>query len=573
MPGFKGEIRCESTFDDKDCSHLTVPVKRIHKLHEGIIQMQQKMQAKKLANPMNSGNFLVAHLHAFQNGRNFKGRPEIQLLLMHVKNALVEPWQKIPSVLALFAAESSCILMDPTNNQYATITHFLTNVPAMVLESIPLFRSMFGGDGVHYQNDRIWILRLLAGGLNLTEDFQIYRRKFVLELLMSFYGSPLADFKTKLLVLQVLKKAVKSRTLAQYLVERAGLLLWLSSAVLKCDESKSGRSDICFVSIILEMIVDLLSWRSICQRLLTNGFEQLSQITSCLHRFLVYNSSLSGQKDTFIKSVLHILASTISLSQQRKLYQTHFCMCFEGLFQVIKLIELRDPDMTSKDIVELGLKIVLASFPPAVNTVKDKLKLLKLGLWAISSALQTRSLSRIEDEVCADKQRKLLKVQRYQEALLDKLLRWLVASVIIGKIYRPVNQGQTTYPVEKPSLENLLSLLNYLNSPTCPFEMEQNPEVDKSLAQLILYLYRLVGVRCRVLSSVVTAVSLLLLSEGTNFIDGTSWHTNLSSLLALFLSEVSCPAEVNPSWRWSFNSPWEDLSLKISDVQRLFEYE
>ncbi|XP_057843357.2 uncharacterized protein LOC131052770 isoform X2 [Cryptomeria japonica] len=338
-----------------------------------------------------------------ENGRNFKGRSEILLLLTHVKNGIVEPWQKIPSVMAIFAAEASCILMDSTNNHYTAIIRFLMGAPTMVLESIPLFHKMFGSGKDHYQNDRIWILHLVAAGLNLTDDFQIYRRKFVLEFLMSFYGSPLADFKTKLFVLQ------------------------------------------------------------------------------------------------------------------------------------------------------------------------DKLKLLKLALWAISSALQAHSLSSIEEEVYADKQWKSLKVKEYQEALMDKLLRWLVASVICGKILRADNQRHALYPMEKPNFENLVSLLNYLKASSHLSEIEKNAEVDKNLAQLILYLHQLVGVRCRVLPSVVAAVSLLLHSGDINFIDGTSWHTGHSSMLALLLSEVPCPVEVYPSWRWSFYSPWEDLSSKISEKQRLYE--
>ena len=86
-------------------------------------------------------------------------------------------------MLAIFAVEVFCILMEPTNNHYPVINHLLMRAPAMVLDSIPLFRSMFGSGLVHFQSDRTWILRLLEVGLNSSEDSWIYRHKFVLEVL------------------------------------------------------------------------------------------------------------------------------------------------------------------------------------------------------------------------------------------------------------------------------------------------------------------------------------------------------------------------------------------------------
>lgn len=68
-----------------------------------------------------------------QEGSNFKGRPQIQMLLNYVKNAVTEEWQQLPYVLMLFAAESSCILMHPESPHYMTITRYLLKGPALDL--------------------------------------------------------------------------------------------------------------------------------------------------------------------------------------------------------------------------------------------------------------------------------------------------------------------------------------------------------------------------------------------------------------------------------------------------------
>lgn len=47
------------------------------------------------------------------------------------------------------------------------------------------------------------MLRLLAAGLVTSADGRVFRRRFVLELLMSFAGSAMADAFTRRLVMQV----------------------------------------------------------------------------------------------------------------------------------------------------------------------------------------------------------------------------------------------------------------------------------------------------------------------------------------------------------------------------------
>lgn len=50
-----------------------------------------------------------------------------RLLLTSLQNGIEEPWQRIPSVIAIFAAEASFILLDPSNDHYAALSRFLMN--------------------------------------------------------------------------------------------------------------------------------------------------------------------------------------------------------------------------------------------------------------------------------------------------------------------------------------------------------------------------------------------------------------------------------------------------------------
>lgn len=55
----------------------------------------------------------------------------LRLLLKYMQNGIEEQWQRIPSIIALFAAEAALILLDPSNNNYTTISKHLSNSPSV----------------------------------------------------------------------------------------------------------------------------------------------------------------------------------------------------------------------------------------------------------------------------------------------------------------------------------------------------------------------------------------------------------------------------------------------------------
>lgn len=174
----------------------------------------------------------------------------LHLLLMCMQNGIEEPWQRIPSVIALFVAETSLILLDPSHEHYSTLNKHLMdssriNMKVLVcqqykfckipkifrqicfftafsfsscynvwqptlyilhlcLQQIPLFHDLFHSSAVNFRTQQLWMLRLAYAGLNLEDDAWLYIRSTILETLMSFYASPLSDIESKKLILQVI---------------------------------------------------------------------------------------------------------------------------------------------------------------------------------------------------------------------------------------------------------------------------------------------------------------------------------------------------------------------------------
>lgn len=54
----------------------------------------------------------------------------LRLLLTYIQNGITEPFQKIPSVTAVFIAEASFVLLDPSNDHYSAISKTLLRSPS-----------------------------------------------------------------------------------------------------------------------------------------------------------------------------------------------------------------------------------------------------------------------------------------------------------------------------------------------------------------------------------------------------------------------------------------------------------
>ncbi|KAJ4980420.1 hypothetical protein NE237_031257 [Protea cynaroides] len=305
--------------------------------------------------------------NTLENCRNRKEGLRLQLLLTYLQNGIEEPWQKIPSLIAIFAAEASFILLDPSNEHYVTISKLLMRSPRVNLKSIPLFHTFFGSSSVNFKADRLWLLRLSYAGLNLDDDAQLFKRKHIIEDLMSFYASSLSDFESRIQILQIVKKSVNSQVLARYLVEYCGLISWLSFVISFSIETLHGNSEnhlVTQLTMVLEVTVVVISFRNVTEWLQKYGLEQLSELAFDLHKILAADIKLIKKNVSLVNSILQILLSTFRISQKRKIYQPHFTLSFEGLFQLFLAIDDGFNNMESGLTAELGLRALLMSTPP-----------------------------------------------------------------------------------------------------------------------------------------------------------------------------------------------------------------
>ncbi|XP_028086891.1 nucleolar pre-ribosomal-associated protein 1-like isoform X1 [Camellia sinensis] len=117
---------------------------------------------------------------ALERCQKREGLVRLRLLLTYLQNGIEDPWQEIPSIIAMFVAEASFILLDSSHDHYLTISNFLLRYLRVNVKCIPLFETFFLSSTVKFKTLRLWILRLLYAGLNSDDDAQIYiRNKYI----------------------------------------------------------------------------------------------------------------------------------------------------------------------------------------------------------------------------------------------------------------------------------------------------------------------------------------------------------------------------------------------------------
>ncbi|KAJ0045378.1 hypothetical protein Pint_04163 [Pistacia integerrima] len=506
--------------------------------------------------------------NALEKCQKKKDVMQLRLLLTYIQNGIEEPWQRIPSVIAIFAAEVSLLLLDSSHEHYATLSKLLMRSSRVNMKCIPFFHDFFSSSSINFRAERLWILRLVYAGLNFDDDAQIYIRNSILEILLSFYASPLSDNESKELILLIVRKSVKLHKLACYLVEHCGLISWLSALLSNISGMLLGDEKWFFLAqlvVITEVVNNVLSSRNITEWLQTHALEQLMELSSLLFKLLVAGAKLIRENVSLVKSILQILISTLNISQKRKLYQPHLTLSLESFFQIYQTVNVYNTARSSAN-AELGLKAILMSTPPVDIFHTDRGELSSFLMWAISSAVKSSSgqmhqLGKFRQHFAS-----MPEEAPYEESLISKLLRWLIASVILGKL--SWKHDDFNSKISKKSHKTLHSLLESVEK-GCEGVNKSRLECEEILAAAIFYLQQLLGVHCTVLSSVMSALSLLLYDDlecaGSSF--KLLHHPSMASLC----SRIRCPAEANPSWRWSFYQPWKDLSSEMTDLEKMDE--
>eukprot|EP00842_Homolaphlyctis_polyrhiza_P001020 jgi/Hompol1/1919/HPOL_002798-RA len=163
------------------------------------------------------------------------------LLLEGLKNGISPPVKpakvplRVPTIIASFCAQALMILLKPESDMYPLINRFLLQRPVIDFADIPMFYVAFYSSSDNCTKERLWILRLLSMGLKTAADFKLYKRRRVLEILMGYLQSSMAEYVSHKLILEIFFKAMAIRQIVCDLMGRLGFIQFLEAACIQID--------------------------------------------------------------------------------------------------------------------------------------------------------------------------------------------------------------------------------------------------------------------------------------------------------------------------------------------------
>jgi hypothetical protein len=156
---------------------------------------------------------------------SFSWKPQVRLLILSFKNAIIRPFQFVPSLVTVFLANYALILCQPSHLMYEMINNALLRRPVMDLGTVPLLRDSFLGKCEN--GARRWFLQTLGQGLKRGVDLKLLQEFHVIELLQSFFHH-VADLEERVLIFKILQNCTRNAHLGRMLDQKFGVLGWVS---------------------------------------------------------------------------------------------------------------------------------------------------------------------------------------------------------------------------------------------------------------------------------------------------------------------------------------------------------
>lgn len=138
---------------------------------------------------------------------------------------------RLPHVSANFLAKVSSLLTTPLAQLYKPISDYLLSRESFDFSVVPNFNFMFLSADVDHQSHREFLLGVIADGIKCEEDFYVLELSGVLETIMVFFSCPFASIDTNLRILSVINTIVRIPNCSRILVDKFGLIPWLSGII------------------------------------------------------------------------------------------------------------------------------------------------------------------------------------------------------------------------------------------------------------------------------------------------------------------------------------------------------
>lgn len=213
---------------------------------------------------------LASFMTVLCDGPSFRERPQVVRLMRSLQDAITQINQRVPTLWAVFLAQGLVIASQPYHPQYKAMNSYVLTRAYFNLGDVPMFFSSFHSGSSSQRDDRLWILGILRQGLRTNEDAILLAGRHVLELLLGFHDSSVADLQARRACLSVLLRAGGVEEGAEALLRRHGILQWIRT---QCRGSKPPAH----LKMLLLLLVTLMQRGAF--RALAIGLQEEAALT------------------------------------------------------------------------------------------------------------------------------------------------------------------------------------------------------------------------------------------------------------------------------------------------------
>ncbi|CAN7989553.1 unnamed protein product [Ixodes hexagonus] len=177
--------------------------------------------------------------HQQLQGSRFSSSEFWLCVLESLRNAVTVTCVRMPCLVTGYLASAADVVGSPENDMFNPILNYLLAKPVLDIGNMPDFYKMFYNPTVQHNFRRSWFLEVMANYMRCSLDFHICKKRYIFNILLTYFMSPLCHRQSKVLVLRILTAAVKIPKAARILCREHGLLAWISAALSRNADNES----------------------------------------------------------------------------------------------------------------------------------------------------------------------------------------------------------------------------------------------------------------------------------------------------------------------------------------------
>ncbi|KAM5278399.1 nucleolar pre-ribosomal-associated protein 1 [Hipposideros larvatus] len=171
--------------------------------------------------------YVLAAYYSHVEGARFREQSQVLYLLDVVRNGIRTKNMRLTFTLTLFIAKAALQILKPEEHMYMKVNKFLLSHEYLNMNKVPGFYQFFYSSDLERNSEREWIFEILRQGIRDKHCYELYARRGVFHIILSFFNSPLCDPVAQNWVLEILQNAARDAKSAYEILRDYSLLTWI----------------------------------------------------------------------------------------------------------------------------------------------------------------------------------------------------------------------------------------------------------------------------------------------------------------------------------------------------------